>query len=655
MLRLPRCGALVSGDCGMATINGTGGNDILAGTNDNDQIDAGAGDDLVSGEGGDDLIEGGAGDDTLFGDVGEGTAQGQDASPLFLSSNNAVSQTYSGNNAPEGASAIYRDVAQLDDGTQVWGRLVLLDKSDSRLTVDLTGPRGAEILMNGRGTGDTADFRFEFFDPATGDPVALNSVATFNDLDRNASPSDREAVTLQTSSFSAFGVAQDTSLQITNGPGTVTANGTESNSPSDQDAWFSAQFENRTFIEFTLEARSSDSGFTFSGDLIDDAVITPIEAGDDTINGGAGQDTIFGQGGDDTLDGGDGNDVVEGGEGNDTVRGGMGADTLRGGAGNDTLEGGSGNDTITAGLGSDTVEGGTGNDTIRGGGDNDVLRGGADRDTFLIDDLDEAATRNTTVDGGSTGDDFDTLDLSDVLADGWVTTSRVTNPETNGNPGFNGQITLEKDGQSAVINFTDIERIICFTPGTAIATPFGLRAVEDLRAGDPVLTRDNGVQSLVWTGQRHVAPPDLARHRNWAPILIRRGALGGDLPERDMMVSPNHRMLLSSGLAEVMFGAREVLVVAKHLTGLDGAVQAAATDVTYIHLMCEQHEVILANGSWTESFQPGCDSLAGIGAAQRDEIFALFPDLRSAAGRTGYGAARRSLRRHEAHLLAMAG
>lgn len=121
-----------------------------------------------------------------------------------------------------------------------------------------------------------------------------------------------------------------------------------------------------------------------------------------------------------------------------------------------------------------------------------------------------------------------------------------------------------------------------------------------------------------------------------------------------MLVSPNHRMLLSSDLAEVMFGAREVLVAAKHLTGLDGIAPAVRMGVSYVHVMCERHEVLLANGSWTESFQPGRDSLDGIGAAQRNEIFALFPELRGAAGRRAYGAARRSLKAHEAKLLALA-
>jgi hypothetical protein len=65
--------------------------------------------------------------------------------------------------------------------------------------------------------------------------------------------------------------------------------------------------------------------------------------------------------------------------------------------------------------------------------------------------------------------------------------------------------------------------------------------------------------------------------------------------------------------------------------------------------MCAAHEVIWADGIWTESFQPGDHSLSGLDAAQRMELETLFPQL----GRNGVGfpAARRTLRRHEADLL----
>ena len=118
-----------------------------------------------------------------------------------------------------------------------------------------------------------------------------------------------------------------------------------------------------------------------------------------------------------------------------------------------------------------------------------------------------------------------------------------------------------------------------------------------------------------------------------------------------MMVSPNHRVLVANDKTALYFEEREVLVAAKHLTGLEGVDIVDVSQTTYVHIMFEQHEVILSDGAWTESFQPGDQSLAGIGNAQRTKIFELFPELATEEGVQGYTAARRSLKKHEAKLL----
>jgi hypothetical protein len=110
-------------------------------------------------------------------------------------------------------------------------------------------------------------------------------------------------------------------------------------------------------------------------------------------------------------------------------------------------------------------------------------------------------------------------------------------------------------------------------------------------------------------------------------------------------------MLITSNMADVLFGEREVLIAAKHLTSLDGVNQVLTPSVQYIHLMFAKHEIVLANGAWTESFQPGDHSLKGIASAQRCEIIALFPELETVAGLDNYGAARWSLKKHEAAYL----
>ncbi|MCP3969275.1 MAG: hemolysin, partial [Rhodobacteraceae bacterium] len=112
---------------------------------------------------------------------------------------------------------------------------------------------------------------------------------------------------------------------------------------------------------------------------------------------------------------------------------------------------------------------------------------------------------------------------------------------------------------------------------------------------------------------------------------IRAGALGLGLPERDLMVSPQHRMLVRSNVARNMFGAREGLVAAKQLLGLDGIEVAEVDEATYVHFLCAAHEIVFAEGGPCGSLYTGAEALKSVGPAARREIFTLFPELQNRA------------------------
>lgn len=169
--------------------------------------------------------------------------------------------------------------------------------------------------------------------------------------------------------------------------------------------------------------------------------------------------------------------------------------------------------------------------------------------------------------------------------------------------------------------------VFCFTPGVLIATAQGEKPVETLSVGDRIITRDNGLQTLRWMGQRDLDSAALGLNRHLAPVRIRAGALGHGVPEADLVLSPNHRVLMANDKTQLHFYEREVLVSAKHLLGRDGVEAVQATGVSYLHLLFDHHEVVLANGAWSESFCPDDRSLNGIGKAQRREICELFPEL----------------------------
>ena len=388
--------------------------------------------------------------------------------------------------------------------------------------------------------------------------------------------------------------------------------------------------------------------------------------GDDIIDSGNGPDVVFGGAGDDIIDTGNGPDVVDGGDGDDTIFTGNGPDNVSGGAGDDTIDGGRGPDTISGDDGDDTLFGGGARDVLYGGEGDDTLDGGANNDTLYGDDGDDTlilTSGNDTAYGGQDSDTFFVTAGNHYIVGGEdADDSDIDVLDLSGAGNYRIEYTGPESGFIYFLNdqghvyrtteFKEIERIICFTPGTGIATLQGQRPVEDLRVGDRVFTRDNGAQEIRWIGRKKITLGTGTLSQRLQPILIRRGALGHGLPERDTLVSPNHRMLLTSKRAQLYFGEAEVLVAAKHLVGKPGFEHWVTAEVEYVHFLCDQHEIVLSNGAWSETFQPGDFSLAGLGDPQREEIYRLFPELKNQTQKSkGYAAARRSLRRHEAQLL----
>lgn len=345
---------------------------------------------------------------------------------------------------------------------------------------------------------------------------------------------------------------------------------------------------------------------------------------------------------DDVIHAGGGDDTVYAGAGDDEVRGGTGDDHIYGDAGNDYLFGESGGDHLYGGQGNDHLYGEAGADTLIGGEGADTMYGGDDADTF------SGITIGDVVDGGESGNDDDTLDLrGSVPPNGTLHISYDANPE-------NGTVEyFDVTGASmGTMSFTNIETVIpCFTLGVLIATPQGERLVEDLQVGDQVITRDHGAQVIRWIGQKQLDFFALSSLPNLQPILIKAGALGDGAPNADLVVSPNHRVLMTDWGAQLFFGEDEVLIAAKYLVELPDVDILHETNVTYIHFMFDQHEVVLSNGSWTESFQPGDYTLSGMDEEQRAELFKLFPELLTQVGRTAHAVARRSLKRFEARVL----
>ncbi|CAM4121582.1 Hint domain-containing protein [Palleronia rufa] len=204
---------------------------------------------------------------------------------------------------------------------------------------------------------------------------------------------------------------------------------------------------------------------------------------------------------------------------------------------------------------------------------------------------------------------LDNLNISSIRI------NRVTNQASNGD-------TLPV---SRIVNTSTV----CFTAGTLIATPAGEVPVEDLMPGDLVATADAPARRIVWRGGMTLGKLDLARAPNLRPIRVGAGALGPGIPARDLVVSPQHRIVVRSAIAQRMFGTAEVLVAARKLLDLPGVtVDTACTFVRYVHILCDTHQIVEANGAGSETLYLGPAALAALPRESVDEIAALFPAIR---------------------------
>lgn len=221
-----------------------------------------------------------------------------------------------------------------------------------------------------------------------------------------------------------------------------------------------------------------------------------------------------------------------------------------------------------------------------------------------------------------------------------------------------GTVTVLGDGDIETVNFTyevqsstgqsdigfvTLDSVPCFVRGTRILTDKGEVAVEALRPGDGIVTRDEDIQILRWIGHRRV--PGRGRV---APIRIARGTFGD---HGDLMVSPLHRILIRDCLAELLFGEAEVLVAARDLVNDFSVVQVECAEVEYYHLLFDSHQVVFSEGLPTESFLPGPQMKDSLEDEIVEEICSIFPEIDPDTFEGYSPAARRMLKKHEAALL----
>ncbi len=579
---------LPDGNDSVTLVGDSAGIEVWAGDG-TDTVIGGAGGDTILGFDGNDSLSGGAGDDQLDGDGGNDTLSGGTGADTLV--------------GDAGDDVVFGG----DDNDQLYGNTGA-DSLDGGAGADLIyGMDDADTIVGG--AGDTIDGGEGGVDD---DTLIVNDVAAIYYDTANPENGTVEFNDGTTLSF--------TNIEnvIGNGGPDGIVDGTDNN-----------DLINLSYVYDAEGDRIDNNDALLPGEVGEDDIVYGY-GGDDVIESRAGNDEVYGGTGNDTIVADAGNDFVDGGANNDQIFGGTGDDTILGGAGDDELFGNAGADSLDGGAGADTLRVSSG-DTASGGDGDDVFN----TDSLLLNGGD------FTIDGGE-GDET-TGDTLNVVGPAVITYDTL-NPE-------NGTVEWLDGSTLTFSNIENLNYVPCFTRETLIKTRCGERRAADLHAGDMVLTRDNGFQPLRWVGMRHVSGAELGRQPGLRPVLIRAGSLGLNQPERDLLVSPQHRMLVAGPRTELWFGEEEVLVAAINLTCLDGVEQIAAPDVTYVHFMFDNHEIVCGDGAWSESYQPGDMTLSTMDAEQRAEIFTLFPELKAGASEKTYPAARPTIRAREARVL----
>ncbi|PLS21679.1 Hint domain-containing protein [Neptunicoccus cionae] len=199
--------------------------------------------------------------------------------------------------------------------------------------------------------------------------------------------------------------------------------------------------------------------------------------------------------------------------------------------------------------------------------------------------------------------------------------------DLTGEPGDPDYPNLQNGNTKGSVNDLDTTSevqfpgVACFLKGTSVLTTKGEMAVEDVRAGDLLVTLNAGPQPVLWVGKnkRSFYDNDLRQK----PVLIAAQALGRDAPVRDLAVSPLHKVLL------VQEDNVEVLAPAKGLVSRPGIRRMnGRTQAEYFHILLPAHHIIFSEGLATESFYPGAMAIQMLSPRQRLEIEQVLPCLK---------------------------
>jgi hypothetical protein len=195
-----------------------------------------------------------------------------------------------------------------------------------------------------------------------------------------------------------------------------------------------------------------------------------------------------------------------------------------------------------------------------------------------------------------------------------VTFANTAGDVTNGgaNPTRSFSWFVDDGVQSSAVASSTADVVACFAAGTLLLGPAGEIAVEALAAGMRVATVSGRLATIAWVGRRTLAVGRHADPASVMPIRVAAGAFGGGVPHRDLLLSPDHAVLVEG-----------VLIPVRHLANGAGIAPVKVAAVTYFHVELDRHDAVLAHGLACESYLDTGNRYGFEGEA----VLALHPDF----------------------------
>ena len=175
----------------------------------------------------------------------------------------------------------------------------------------------------------------------------------------------------------------------------------------------------------------------------------------------------------------------------------------------------------------------------------------------------------------------------------------------------------------------DSELPVGLAEGAQVRTPCGPRRVENLRPGDLVVTRRDGLLPVRMIWHRTIAAGEVAADPSLAPVIFPIRSIGPMMPQTPIRLAAAHRVLVPGYCLEGAEDTEPCLVHARDLAGTaEGVVfDKAQNDLSFYSLIFDSHQVFAANGLQVESFLPSPANVCRLEDDERDELNKILPDL----------------------------